>query len=127
MSDEMFQSADHGDVVVVTPLKDMGEFELAQLDVPVYPQLLALTEGRHVVIDLGKTDYFGSSTIGIFIRLVNHAHEQGKKIAFCRLSKHENELVDITHMADFWHIEESVEDAVAFVRGVSAGEAGRQP
>ena len=88
VEEALFESEDLGYVVVVSPTRDMGEFEMADYDVSAYDQLVRLTDGRNVVLDFSQTDYFGSSTIGMFIRLAKHVHAQNRAIAFCNLSEH---------------------------------------
>jgi anti-anti-sigma factor len=121
--DALFESEDLGDVVVVSPTRDMGEFEIASSDVPAYDQLAGLTDGRNVVIDLSQTDYFGSSTIGMFIRLAKHVHARGRAIAFCNLSKHESQVVGITHVGQVLDVRDSRESAIEFVRSDTANTA----
>jgi anti-anti-sigma factor len=117
----LFETEDLGDVVVVSPTRDMGEFEMATNDVPAFEQLVALTDGRHVVVDLSQTDYFGSSTIGLFIRLAKHVHALKRAVAFCNLSKHESQVVGITHVSEILDIRDSRESAIEFVRSKTAG------
>ncbi len=117
MSDTpLFETEDLGDIIVVSPIRDMGEFEMAEADVPVYQQLLKLTDQRGIVIDMSQTDYFGSSTIGMFIQLVEHAHKQGRAIAFCNLSQHERQVVGITHVNKILDVVDSRKEAIDFVR-----------
>lgn len=116
----LFESEDLGDVFVVSPTRDMGEFEMASNDVAVYDQLVELTDGRNVVIDLAQTDYFGSSTLGMFIQLAKHVHAQNRTIAFCNLSKHEREVMSISHVNEILDIKDSRESALTFIRNASA-------
>jgi len=118
--ESLFETETVKDIVVVTPTRDMGEFEMASNEIPAYDQLVELTDGRSVVVDLAKTDYFGSSTIGMFIRLVKHVHSQGRAIAFCNLSKHEQEVVDITHVHELLDLKDSQESAIEFVENAIA-------
>jgi anti-anti-sigma factor len=118
MSQEaLFKSEDLGDVVVVSPTRDMGEFEMADCDAPAYDQLVKLTDGRNVVFDFSQTDYFGSSSIGIFIRLAKHVRGQDRVIAFCNLSEHEMQVIRITHINEILDFKDSRESAIEFVRG----------
>ena len=114
----LFQTEKSGDTVIVVPLRDMGEFEMASMDAeeaPPFEQLVQLTDGHNVVVDLSQTDYFGSSTIGLFNRLVAHVRSRSRRIAFCNLSPHEREVIDITHVDRFWDVKDSREAALEFV------------
>lgn len=116
--DAFFQTHQIGDTIVVEPLRNMGEFEMATIEASqdsAFERLVRLTGENNVVIDLNQTDYFGSSTIGLFNRLVLHVQGADRKIAFCNLSKHETEIVDITHVNKLWAIKDSRDDALAYV------------
>lgn len=119
MSDkELFQSEMIGNTIIIVPTRNMGEFEMAEMEadpMSAFQQLAELTDGHNVVVDLSQTDYFGSSTIGLFNRLVSHVREQSRKVAFCNLSSHEQEVVQITRVSDFWDVKESREEAIRFV------------
>lgn len=117
--ESLFESEDLGDVVVVSPTRDMGEFEMASSDIPAYDQLVDLTHGRNIVVDLSQTDYFGSSTIGLFIRLAKHVHAEGRAIAFCNLSPHEAQVIGITHVSEVLAITDSREAAIELVRSTA--------
>ena len=116
----LLESEDLGDVVVVSPTRDMGEFEMADYDVSAYDQLVRLTDGRNVVLDFSQTDYFGSSTIGMFIRLAKHVHAQNRAIAFCNLSEHELQVIGITHINEILDFKDSRKSAIEFVRNDTA-------
>lgn len=115
-AEPLFEIEDLGDIVVISPVRDMGEFEMADADLPAYQQLLELATDRSVVIDMSRTDYFGSSTVGLFIRLVKQVQSHNRAVAFCNLSLHEQEVVGITHVKELLNVKDSREDAIAFVR-----------
>jgi anti-anti-sigma factor len=114
----LFESEQSGDTMIVMPMKDMGEFEMASIAAgqpSAFDQLVQLTDGFDVVLDLSHTDYFGSSTIGLFNRLVSHVHAQSRKIAFCNLSEHEKEVINITHINRLWDMKASRDEALEYV------------
>lgn len=114
----IFQTEQVGDTVIVTPTKNMGEFEMSSMEgcqTPAYDQLVQLTRGYNVVIDLSCTDYFGSSTIGLFNRLVTHVQKNARRIAFCNPSAHEREVISITHMNKLWDVKTSRAEALTAV------------
>ncbi|MEZ6130450.1 MAG: STAS domain-containing protein [Planctomycetaceae bacterium] len=119
MSDDvLFQTTQIGDTIVVEPTRNMGEFEMAEIDATqdsAFQQLVRLAGTNHVVMDLGQTDYFGSSTIGLFNRFVNHVKAGDRRIAFCNLSKHEQEIIDITRMNQLWEVRQTRDEALAYV------------
>jgi anti-anti-sigma factor len=81
----------------------------------LFDHLVKITDGYNVVVDLSQTDYFGSSAIGLFNRLVSHVTDKSHRIAFCNLSEHETEVIDITHLNQIWEIKGSRNDALQFV------------
>ena len=114
----LFESKLVDGVMVVIPLRNMGEFEMASAragDVSPFDRLTQLTNGYNVVIDLSQTDYFGSSTIGLFNRFNSHVKEQNRRIAFCNLSPHEHEVVRITHVNKLWNVKDTLSEALQSV------------
>lgn len=114
----LFEAQDIGDAVILSPVRNLGEFEISGTDadqLSVFEQLVKLSNGRHVVLDLSRTDYFGSSTIGLFNRLVIHVRKKNRRIAFCNLSEHEKEVISITHIDRLWDVKDSREAALQFV------------
>lgn len=111
----LFKTEDLGDVIVVRPVRNMGEYEIADSVTPAFDTLVAMTTDRNVVLDLSGTDYFGSSTIGLFLQFVKHVHAQERKIAFCRLSSHEQEIAGITHINQLLNVKDSLAEAIDFV------------
>ena len=118
----LFQTEVCDDIVILLPLRDMGEFEVSEWSSESpspFELLVALIDGHNVVVDCSKTDYFGSSTIGFFNRVVQHVERQQRHIAFCNLSEHEREVIQVTHMDKLWRVVESRELAVEQVSGAT--------
>ncbi|MEQ9407411.1 MAG: STAS domain-containing protein [Fuerstiella sp.] len=109
-----------GDVFLVTPKVDMGEFVVSQLGAETEEALQQFQQSekaRHIVIDLHHTDYVGSSALGLFLRLWKRVQERGGRMALCRLSDHEREVVKIMRLNEFWAICDSLDDALTTVHG----------
>lgn len=119
----LFETETSDNTIVLTPVRDMGEFEMAVYDMPVFEYLKELVAEKNVIIDFSKTDYFGSSTIGMFIRLVQHIRDFGRHIVFCNLSTHEEELLKITHILSLWTVVDSLEDAQRNIDAVAPSAA----
>jgi stage II sporulation protein AA (anti-sigma F factor antagonist) len=108
-----------GDAVIMTPDGDLGEFVVSQIAEEAESAIRKLTEDpdwQHVVIDFCKTDYFGSSALGLFLRLWKRVREHGGRMALCNLSDHEIELLKVTRLNEFWIVEDTPEAALAAVR-----------
>jgi len=106
------------DVIVVTPSGDLGEFVVNSVGGEAERALKKFQEAhecRHVVIDFCNTDYFGSSALGLFVRLWKRARERGGRMALCNLSEHEIEVLKVVRLSEFWTTCDSLEDAKSVV------------
>ncbi len=105
-------------VIVVTPSGDLGEFVVNTIGGDAERALKKFQEThecRHVVIDFCHTDYFGSSALGLFVRLWKRARERGGRMALCNLSEHEIEVLKVVRLNELWAICDSLEDAKSVV------------
>jgi anti-anti-sigma regulatory factor len=66
-----FQIEQQDDTVVVTPLIDLREleYELIERDGKTLLDRLAAADAKNVVVDFDKTDYYGSTALGFFVKL----------------------------------------------------------
>lgn len=104
-----------GDTVVLTPTEDMGELHseaIAQGLQAVRGELKG-TEFQNVVLDFHRTDYFGSTVIGEFVRLWREVDSRDGQMAFCGLSPHEREILKVSRLDDRWLICESRDEAIS--------------
>jgi anti-anti-sigma factor len=109
-----FATAQEGDTIVLTPQVDMGETNADQINAEV-GQVLALlnnSQAKYVVLDFHKTEYFGSTALGLFVRLWKTVSGRKGRMAFCNLSDHEKDILRITRLDSLWHICSSKEDAL---------------
>lgn len=120
--DTLFQTEHDGDIVIITPLRNMGEFDLAEYDIPLLKSLKQLTAEKDVVIDFSHTDYFGSSTIGIFIQLIREVQKAAHHIVFCNLSEHEQEVIRVTNLDKLWNIVDTRDDALKHLRAINTAD-----
>lgn len=106
------------DIVVVTPCGDLGEFVVTQIEKESQAAMQHFQESdtcRNIVIDFCNTDYFGSSALGLFVRLWKRVRQRGGRMAMCNLSEHEQEVLKITRLNEFWDICDTLEQAKAAV------------
>ena len=74
----MFEIEKKGDVVIVTPERDLREFEFGEIE-DEGMQLLRLLEShdaRSVVIDFSHTDYYGSTALSFFVKTLEAGASQ---------------------------------------------------
>jgi anti-anti-sigma factor len=113
----IFEIEVEGDTVIVVPAVDLGELDYQRIEAGTTAilELLNGTGIKNAVVDFGKTDYFGSSALGFFLRLWKRVRGRNGRMAFCNLSKHEKEILQITDLDHLWPICSSRIEALAAV------------
>lgn len=105
-----------GSAIVLTPRRDLRELEFRQ----IREEVLRFSEDPlldAVVVDLGHTDYLGSTALGMLTRLYQQVKRRGGRAAYCNLSEHEREILRVTGLEDVWPIFASRDEALAAVAG----------
>lgn len=108
---KMFDIARIGEVVVVTPLRELSELEFKQIE----DELRTLADDptiRLAVVDFCRTDYLGSTALGMLIHLWQQLKKRGGELVLCNVSAHEREIFRVVGLADLWRIYSSRQDAV---------------
>ena len=102
----LFEIESDGDTVIVTPSRDLREVDYDQIETGAREvlDLLRDNSARHVVMDFVRTDYYGSTALGFFVKLWKRVSGRGGKMAFCNLSDHEKEILETTRLASLWPI-----------------------
>jgi anti-anti-sigma factor len=120
----LFEMERVGGAMVVTPLVDLREFDYERIEAAACDILGALDDPgtKNVVLDFNKTDYYGSTALGFFTRIWKKVRMQGGRMAFCNVSKHELEILAVTHLDRLWPIFATRKEALEFV-GETAGGA----
>ncbi len=105
------------ETIILIPLTNLGELDFERFSQEVSQVLDLLKEGKacNAVIDLGHTDYFGSQTVGFFLRLWKTIKQRGGKMALCQLSDHERQLLELMKLDAVWPLCASREEAMATV------------
>jgi len=66
------------DLIIVVPVTDLRELDFAATEhaaARVF-ELLEQKHAKHVIIDLSRTDYYGSTALGFFVKLRKRVAEQ---------------------------------------------------
>jgi anti-anti-sigma factor len=118
MNGKIFDMEKDGDTLILVPVRDMPE--------PVYQ---AIEEGardvlhlieqvgiKNVVLDFRRTDYFGSTALGFFVRLWKRISARQGKMAFCNVSEHEMDILRLTRLDKLWPICSSREEALQVIQ-----------
>lgn len=114
-----FEIVREGDTLIVTPLKDMRELEYAQIESGAREVFDLLKEPaiKNVVVDFRETDSYGSTALGFFVKLWKRVCTQKNgQLAFCNVSPHEMEILNITRLSKLWPICPSRQSALDAVR-----------
>ena len=70
---------------------------------------------KNVVIDFHRSDYFGSTALGFFVRLWKRVTMRNGRMAFCNLSQHGAEILRITKLDAYWPICKTRAEALAIM------------
>jgi stage II sporulation protein AA (anti-sigma F factor antagonist) len=119
MASSVFEVQQTGQTLIVTPLVDLREFDYGQIEKEAADVLdqLAQTQARNVILDFHRTDYYGSTALGFFVRLWKRVRQRGGRMAFCNVSAHEKEILEVTSLDRLWPICSSREEALRAVEG----------
>jgi anti-anti-sigma factor len=72
-----------------------------------------------LVIDLGNTDFFGSSFIEILFRVWKRLKQRDGKFALYNLTPYCAEVIKITHLDTLWPVRATQSDAISAVRATA--------
>jgi anti-anti-sigma factor len=114
----LFDVEQDGDVLVVVPTADLRESAYDALDAGAKDVFDRLAAGgiAGVVLDFYRTDFFGSTALGLFVRLWKRISERGGRMAFCNLSDHEKEILAVTRLDSLWPICRTRQEALNAAR-----------
>jgi len=101
---KVFLADQEGNTLVVTPRGDAIGFR----DTDVAGELKTLLElagtsgATNLIVDLGSSDYFGSTMIGAINQLGTRFREAGGRIALCNVSSQMADVLEIMHLNEMW-------------------------
>lgn len=109
-----------GDTLVVIPAGDAVGFGLNVVNNEVAKVLEVAKSGRvkHLIIDLGRANYFGSVMIGEFMRLGLAVRERGGRIALAGASTDMQDVLRIMKLDAMWEVFPHRDDAVRAIARV---------
>jgi anti-anti-sigma factor len=114
-----FEVERDGQTLVLTPRTDLRELDYPAIEAGARDILDLLGNGtiKHVVVDLHRTDYCGSTALGFFVRLWKRVRDRNGRMAFCGVSEHEREILKVTNLDGLWPLCASREEAIKAVLG----------
>jgi len=114
----IFEFEQEGDTIIVVPAVDLRELEYQRIEEGAR-KVLDLLNGtgiKNVVLDIRKTDYYGTTALGFFMKLWKSVRRQNGGMAFCNVSDHEKEILQITKLDHLWPICSSRSEALKAVK-----------
>ena len=100
------------DIATMTPLKGLGAFDFSSNDAREAMQALDKDSIKHVLVDLHRTDYFGSSVVGWLLTLHDCAKQIGGSVAICSISDNEKTVLECMKVDRMFHFYPSRDEAL---------------
>jgi anti-anti-sigma factor len=113
-----FEVERQGQTLLVTALTDLRELDYPKVEAGARDILHLLANGtiKNVVLGSHKTDYYGSTALGFFVKLWKRVRDCNGRMAFCGVSDHEREILKVTNLDGLWPICPSREEALKAVQ-----------
>ena len=114
----IFEIEQEDDTIIVVPTVDLRELDYQRIEDGARDvlDLLNGTGIKNVVLDFHKTDYYGSTALGFFVKLWKRVRLRNGRMAFCNVSAHEKEILQITSLDHLWPICSSRSEALEAVK-----------
>jgi len=115
---KVFQLESEDQSLIVTAQADLHELDYKEIEAEAEDILSLLGDGtiKNVVLDFHKTDYYGSTALGFFVRLWKRVKERNGHMAFCGVSDREREILEVTNLAGIWPICSSRHEAIKAIQ-----------
>ena len=114
----IFEIEQEGDTLIVVPTVNLCEldYQRIQEDGKQVLDLLNANAIKYVILDFAKTDYYGSTALGFFLKFWKAVRTSSGRMAFCNVSDLEKQILEITHLDRLWPICSSRTEALEAVR-----------
>ena len=66
--------------------------------------------------DFADTDYYGSTALGLFMKLWKRVQTANGSMVFCNTSPHEREVLELTRLNNLWPVFGTREEAIQHLR-----------
>ena len=123
-SEDVFEYEVNGDILVVIPVRDFMSLRDSDLRDAYNETYRRLTteDLKHLVFDFAQLNYFGSTFVGIMIRLAKKTRDGGGVTVLCNLSDEIRSilkqlmLLENDHTASFWKRAQTREIAIEWLQ-----------
>jgi anti-anti-sigma factor len=116
-AERLFEFEPHGNTIVAVPLMNLRESDFERIEDAArdFFELVSRGPYRNVVFDFSKTDFYGSTALGFFVKIWKWAKRRNGRFALCNLSEHEKEVLQVAHFNQLWPICETKNEALKAV------------
>ena len=119
MNDAFLTERD-AETLIIVPTTNLGELELDETLLQKICDLLQDESIQNLVVDFHRTEYFGSTSLGFFIRLWKRIRQRKGGMALCNVSHNQAEILRITRLDELWKTFPSRADALTAVKQSSS-------
>lgn len=124
----VFDFSTHDDILVVMPVRDFMSLRDSDLRDAYNDTYRLLMDGsvKHLIFDFEQMQYFGSTFVGIMIRLARKTRQSGGEAVLCNVSEEMQSmlkqlmLLENTATDFFWRNSESRADAIDWLQQQNA-------
>ena len=112
---ELFDVTCRDGTVIVRATTNLNEFRSEQLLEEAGPAIDTFEQTptvKNVILDFTESDYFGSTALGLFVKLWKLVRSRDGRMAMCGLSPHEKEVLAATRLDTLWDVCDSREQAL---------------
>ena len=106
LAEPIFAIEQQNDTIIVIPTVDLRELDYQRIEEGAKNVVDHLngTGTKNVVMDFHKTDYCGSTALVFFVKLWMKVRRQNGRMAFCNVSDHEKDILQVTKLDHLWPI-----------------------
>jgi anti-anti-sigma factor len=118
----LFETELAEDTLIITPIRSLGEFECAHIDDDAERlwKLWGTIDAKNVIVDFHRTDYCGSTALGLLVELRQRVQSRKGRMLLCGVSAHEREIFAVTRLDSLWLVCSSREEALGIIRQQTA-------
>ena len=111
----IFLIENSSDALIVIPQGDVSSLEenTVQSELRAILALLPQATTTHLVVDLARAPFFGSTMLGSLIKLWHHVDASGGKMALCNASDFVVDVLNATKLDTVWPVFKSRPEAEA--------------
>ncbi len=111
----IFEIQQQDDTLIVSPVANLTELDYQQIEGGAKGILDRLNEPAimNVVLDFSRTEYFGSTALGFFVKIWHRVRRRNGRMAFCNVSDNEKKILQITNLDQLWPICSTRAEALA--------------